>query len=78
MSNKRYRKSRIPLSWNYSQVSRISISVSGVSPDHGEPWTQWQARDYMVWNPDVPHTAISLEVEPRYTLQLAGWMYHGL
>lgn len=41
---------------------------------NGEAWTNWRAGDYAVWNSDVPHMAANLGIEPRYTLQMTGWI----
>jgi hypothetical protein len=40
----------------------------------GRPWSEWKAGDYMVWNNDVPHMAANIGIEPRYTLQITGWI----
>ena len=41
---------------------------------NSKPITQWSAGDYVVWNNDVPHMAANVGVEPRYTLQITGWI----
>lgn len=41
---------------------------------NGIPWLQWKAGDYAVWNNDVPHMAANIGIEPRYTLQITGWI----
>jgi hypothetical protein len=36
--------------------------------------TDWQAGDVVEWCYDAPHMAANLGLEPRYTLQITGWV----
>jgi hypothetical protein len=40
----------------------------------GQPMTNWQAGDVVEWVYDTPHMAANLGLEPRYTLQVTGWV----
>lgn len=40
----------------------------------GAPKVQWRAGDVVEWCYDAPHMAANLGLEPRYTLQLTGWI----
>lgn len=40
----------------------------------GKPWTDWIAGDFAVWHNDVPHMAANIGIEPRFTLQITGWV----
>jgi hypothetical protein len=39
-----------------------------------KPVTQWHAGDAIEWVYDTPHMAANLGLEPRYTLQITGWV----
>lgn len=41
---------------------------------NSEAFTGWAAGDYVVWNNDVPHMAANIGIDPRYTLQITGWV----
>ena len=32
----------------------------------------YKAGEYVLWSPEVPHSASNIGVEPRYTLQITG------
>jgi hypothetical protein len=34
----------------------------------------WKAGDVVEWQYDAPHLAANLGLEPRYTLQITGWV----
>jgi hypothetical protein len=34
----------------------------------------WKAGDVVEWQNDVPHLAANIGLEPRYTLQITGWV----
>ena len=34
----------------------------------------WQAGDVVEWAYDVPHMAANMGLDPRYTLQITGWL----
>lgn len=40
----------------------------------GEPLTRWCAGTVIEWPYDTPHMAANLGLEPRYTLQITGWV----
>lgn len=40
----------------------------------GVPLTQWAAGTVMEWPYDTPHLAANIGLEPRYTLQITGWV----
>jgi hypothetical protein len=40
----------------------------------GVPLTQWTAGTVMEWTYDTPHMAANIGLEPRYTLQITGWV----
>jgi hypothetical protein len=38
----------------------------------GDPYTEWQAGDTVVWQNTVPHLAANVGMTMRYTLQITG------
>lgn len=40
----------------------------------GEPCTGWTAGQVMEWTYDTPHMAANIGPDPRYTLQITGWV----
>ena len=40
----------------------------------GVPMTQWTAGTVVEWPYDTPHMAANIGLEPRYTLQITGWV----
>lgn len=40
----------------------------------GEPCVNWRAGDVFEWTYDTPHMAANIGLEPRYTLQITGWV----
>jgi hypothetical protein len=36
--------------------------------------TEWQAGDVVEWTYDTPHLAANMGIDPRYTLQITGWI----
>ena len=38
------------------------------------PFVQWQAGDVVEWVYNAPHMAANIGLEPRYTLQITGWV----
>ena len=40
----------------------------------GEPLVKWTAGTVIEWPYDTPHMAANLGLEPRYTLQITGWL----
>jgi len=41
---------------------------------NNEPRVNWRAGDVVEWQYDVSHMAANLGPEPRYTLQITGWV----
>jgi len=41
---------------------------------NNEPKVNWRAGDVVEWQYDVSHMAANLGPEPRYTLQITGWV----
>jgi hypothetical protein len=41
---------------------------------NGVPVTEWQAGDVVEWTYDTPHLAANMGIDPRYTLQITGWI----
>lgn len=40
----------------------------------GQPHLKWTAGQVMEWSYDTPHMAANIGPEPRYTLQITGWV----
>lgn len=40
----------------------------------GQPCNKWTAGQVMEWSFDTPHMAANIGLEPRYTLQITGWI----
>jgi hypothetical protein len=40
----------------------------------GQPMVAWSAGTVVAWQYDTPHMAANLGLEPRYTLQITGWL----
>jgi hypothetical protein len=41
---------------------------------NGQAKVNWKAGDTVEWQYDAPHLAANLGLEPRYTLQITGWV----
>jgi len=41
---------------------------------NGVPVTEWQAGDVVEWTYDTLHLAANMGIDPRYTLQITGWV----
>ena len=41
---------------------------------NGVAMVDWQAGDVVEWAYDAPHMAANMGLEPRYTLQITGWI----
>jgi hypothetical protein len=39
-----------------------------------QPFVKWSAGDVVEWQYDTPHMAANLGLDPRYTLQITGWI----
>ena len=40
----------------------------------GQPVVGWRAGQVVEWVYDTPHMAANIGLEPRYTLQITGWV----
>ena len=40
----------------------------------GQPFVDWSAGDVVEWCYDTEHMAANLGINPRYTLQITGWV----
>lgn len=38
----------------------------------GNPFVNWKAGDYVLWNADAPHSSINVGTSDRYALQITG------
>jgi hypothetical protein len=61
------------------RIRRAVIFLENWKPGHyaeynNLPKVNWQAGDVVEWQYDMPHMAANLGVEPRYTLQITGWV----
>jgi hypothetical protein len=59
------------------EVRRAIVFLEDWKPGHyfelgGECIANYNAGDYVLWSPDVPHAASNIGVDPRYTLQITG------
>lgn len=58
-------------------VKRAIVFLENWKPGHyfevaGTAITNWRKGDYVLWEPDSPHAASNIGVQPRYTLQITG------
>ena len=61
------------------RIRRAIVFLQDWRPGHyaeynGQPKVNWQAGDVVEWCYDAPHMAANLGLEPRYTLQITGWV----
>lgn len=61
------------------RIQRAVVFLEDWKPGHysetaGIAKVNWQAGDVVEWQYDVPHMAANLGPEPRYTLQITGWI----
>jgi hypothetical protein len=61
------------------RIRRAVIFLENWKPGHYAeyndiPKVNWQAGDVVEWQYDMPHMAANLGIEPRYTLQITGWV----
>jgi hypothetical protein len=61
------------------RIRRAIVFLEDWKPGHyfegnGLPKVQWKAGDVVEWQYDAPHLAANLGLEPRYTLQITGWV----
>ena len=60
-------------------IHRAIIFLQDWCPGHyaeyeGQPFVKWSAGDVVEWRYDTPHMAANLGLNPRYTLQVTGWI----
>ena len=61
------------------RIHRAIIFLQDWRPGHyaeyeGQPFVNWSAGDVVEWTYDTPHMAANLGLDPRYTLQVTGWV----
>jgi len=61
------------------RIHRAIVFLEDWKPGHyfegcDKPWVKWHAGDVAEWCYDAPHLAANLGLEPRYTLQITGWI----
>lgn len=61
------------------RIKRAIVFLEDWRPGHyaeylGEPLVKWTAGTVIEWSYDTPHMAANLGLEPRYTLQITGWV----
>ena len=60
-------------------IRRAVVFLEDWQPGHyaeynNQPKIKWQAGDVVEWVYDAPHMAANMGPEPRYTLQITGWI----
>jgi len=63
-----------------NDVRRAIVFLEDWKPGHyfeidGTAVVNYKAGEYVLWNPDVPHAASNIGVDPRYTLQITGTFF---
>ena len=61
------------------RIHRAIIFLQDWRPGHyaeyeDQPFVGWRAGDVVEWQYDTPHMAANLGLDPRYTLQITGWI----
>jgi hypothetical protein len=61
------------------RIRRAIVFLEDWQPGHyaeymGSPMVSWTAGTVIEWPYDTPHMAANLGLEPRYTLQITGWI----
>lgn len=61
------------------RIRRAIVFLEDWRPGHyaeynGVAKVNWRAGDVVEWQYDAPHMAANLGLEPRYTLQITGWI----
>ncbi len=61
------------------RIRRAVVFLENWKPGHyseinGQGLVNWSAGTVLEWNYDVPHAAANIGLEPRYTLQITGWV----
>ena len=62
-----------------SRIKRAIIFLEDSKPGHyieicNDRYEQWDAGTVIEWDYDTPHAAGNAGTEPRYTLQITGWV----
>ena len=60
-----------------NEVRRAIVFLEDWKPGHyfeadSKAFVNWKAGEYVLWQPDTPHAASNIGVDPRYTLQITG------
>lgn len=58
-------------------IRRVLLMLEDWKPGHyleidGQPFVNWRAGDWFIWENDCPHAAANIGIEDRYTLQITG------
>ena len=61
------------------RIRRAIVFLEDWKPGHyfegnNDAKVNWRAGDVVEWQYDAPHLAANLGLEPRYTLQITGWV----
>lgn len=62
-----------------SRIRRAVVFLEDWKPGHyseinGAGMVNWDAGLVLEWDYDTPHAAANIGIEPRYTLQITGWV----
>jgi hypothetical protein len=62
-----------------TRIHRAIVFLRDWQPGHyaeykGKPFVNWSAGDVVEWCYDTEHMAANLGLDPRYTLQITGWV----
>ena len=62
-----------------SRIHRAIVFLQDWRPGHyaeyqDQPFVNWSAGDIVEWPYNTPHMAANLGLDPRYTLQITGWV----
>jgi hypothetical protein len=62
-----------------SRIHRAIVFLQDWRPGHyaeyeDRPFVGWRAGDVVEWSYNTPHMAANLGLDPRYTLQITGWL----
>jgi len=61
------------------RIRRAVVFLEDWMPGHyseidGSGFVNWEAGTVLEWEYDTPHAAANIGIEPRYTLQITGWV----
>ena len=62
-----------------TRIHRAIVFLRDWQPGHyaeyeGNPFVNWSAGDVVEWQYNTEHMAANLGLDPRYTLQITGWV----